>query len=102
MEITNILKILGVVIIVSFVLYFSYTIIVLTTKPTLKYVKGKCPDYWEYDSENNTCKDDSNTEITLDDYPTDCLKHSYSIKNNTTWNGISNNFHLSEVCISMD
>ena len=104
MELFSIFANIAILVLVSFVLFFAYTVYELSQKHTIKYINSKCPDYWTYDSSSNSCSYDTSfsdisySDISLSSYPTTCSKYQYTIANDIVWDGISNNYNYSEVC----
>ena len=96
----NIITNIGLVLVIVFFFYFIYTLQVLATKQTVTFIKAKCPDYWDYDADADTCtnSDGTGTHLILSDYSTNCQKYNYSKTNNLAWSGISNNFKLIKKC----
>tara|TARA_Y100000389_G_scaffold162976_1_gene166027 strand:+ start:535 stop:867 length:333 start_codon:yes stop_codon:yes gene_type:complete len=101
MEYFNMITNIGIALVILSFFYFIYTLQVLATKKPVNFIKAKCPDYWDYDADADTCTNSDGTEpklILLSNHPTDCKKYNYSKNNNLVWSGISNNFKLIEKC----
>ena len=103
------------------ILFFTITLLILVLtfvafaisqekiNKTFPPVTYECPDYWNYDVSNNKCinvnnlgkpRDDGSiiSDIDLKNFNSSCEKYAFSKDYNLSWEGISNNNDLINIC----